>query len=56
MLVNFNLQFKHSVLTTDNVILGSLGKKMKTLNPKKLEDIKVKKATSNIIMLDKFRK
>lgn len=54
--VNFNLQFKHKMLSVENVILGTLGKKQKAQTIKKPEDIKVKKASSNIIMLDKFRK
>lgn len=54
--VNFNLQFKHKMLATDNIVLGSLAKKDKIQNSKKLEDASVKKSTSNIIMLDKFRK
>ena len=54
--VNFNLQFKHKMLTADNVILSTLVKKDKMQSTKKLEAVKAKKTTSNIIMLDKFRK
>jgi len=54
--VNFNLQFKQKALAPDTIFLKSLGNKEKALSGKTIKKDEAKKATDNVIMLDKFRK